>query len=252
MKTFYLMLIRIFVPIFLVTLAFLILIFEFMDLFQNIWRYVNNKTSLQEILNIMLYYLPKCLSYSLPLGFLFSITFTLGNMYTYNELIAVFGAGISLYRFTFPFIVIGLLICLFYFVFDDMVVIKSYTLKNQYQSTVLKQVESFSNNNIAIKTADNKVIYQARIYNSKENILTDVNLIEKDNDGNLIRIIKAQDGKWNGTNWSFSECRVFAWNEDHSFFQESYMTVYDDKKLNEDPSNLSRICVKPVGRIIRS
>ena len=235
MKTLYIMLLKFFIPVFLVTLLFFILIFEFMDIFQNIWLYLNNQITLAQIGRIALYYLPKCLSYSLPIGFLFSITFTLGNLYTNNELIAIFGSGISLYKFTFPFIVISLAICLFYFLFDDKVVIDTYIMKNEYQNTALKKVESYSNSNVAVKTADNRIIYQAITYNSRNNTLTDVNIIERDEQGNLLQIIKARDGEWNGTNWVLRGCRIFKWNEDHSFLEEKDQDLYMDPGLNTEP-----------------
>ena len=235
MKTMYLMLFRIFIPIFVVTLLFFMLLFQLMDLFSNIYKYSAQNTSLLEIGKIAFYYLPKCLSYSLPIGLLFSITFTLGNLYMNNELIAIFGSGISLYKFTFPFLVLSLLICLGYFMFEENVVISTLSLKTEYQQEVLNQREPTSSNNIAIKSVDNRVVYQAQYFNARNNNLRDLTVLRRDDEGNLEMVIKASSADWSGEFWILKDCRVFRWNETRTEFQETYAAVYEGKELTEDP-----------------
>ena len=235
MKTMYMMLMRMFFPVFLVTLFFFILLFQLMDVFSNIYKYINYDTSVFEIGRIALYYLPKCLSYSLPIGLLFSITFTLGNLYMNNELIAIFGSGISLYKFTYPFVVLSLLICLFFFAFEENVVIDTLKEKNEYQRIALKKPATYSNNNIAIKTADNQTIYQAGFFDSSKNLLKDLTLLQRDEQGNLQMIIKATTAEWNGTLWSMKDCRVFRWDPGGDFLRETYTAVYEDQRYDENP-----------------
>jgi lipopolysaccharide export system permease protein len=64
MKTIYGMVLSTFILVFLVSVLFFVLVVQLLDLFSNLWRYLAHETSLQEILTIAYYYLPKCLSYA--------------------------------------------------------------------------------------------------------------------------------------------------------------------------------------------
>ena len=57
------MLIKLFIPIFIVTILFFVLVFELMDAFTNLWRYISQDVGFAEISKIAILYLPKCISY---------------------------------------------------------------------------------------------------------------------------------------------------------------------------------------------
>ena len=56
---------------------------------------------------IALLYLPKCISFALPVSFLFAISYTLGLFYANNELFAIFGSGRKPAQAGDPFLVLG-------------------------------------------------------------------------------------------------------------------------------------------------
>ncbi len=62
---------------------------------------------------------------------LFKVSFTLGSLYKNNELIAILGSSISLYRLVAPFIAIGIILSIGGFFFEDRVVIDSFKQKNE-------------------------------------------------------------------------------------------------------------------------
>ena len=93
------------IPVFFIALSVFILILELVDIFANIWGYINAKITLKTILTISLYHVPKCISYSLSLSLLFAISFVMGDLYSKNELTAIFSCGISLYRFSLPIVI---------------------------------------------------------------------------------------------------------------------------------------------------
>ena len=51
---------------FIVSILFFLMIIELLDLFSNLWRYINNNVPLIEILKVSLLYAPKCIFYALP------------------------------------------------------------------------------------------------------------------------------------------------------------------------------------------
>ena len=120
-----LMLLGTFIPVFLVGLSFFVLIIQLIDIFAEIVRYMNLEVSIAVIAQAQLLFLPKAISYSLPVAILFAVSFTLGNLYSNNELIAVYGAGIPLQRFVVPFLVAGIMLSLAGFIFEEQVVVHS-------------------------------------------------------------------------------------------------------------------------------
>ena len=62
MKIIYGMLMRSFVPLFLIAVLFFVLILQILDLFGNVWSYIAHGVSGADIAHIALLYLPKCVS----------------------------------------------------------------------------------------------------------------------------------------------------------------------------------------------
>ncbi len=125
------MLLRQFLPIFLVALVFFLMLLQLIDIFGNIWRYFAHDVPAGQVARIALLYLPKCVSFALPVSFLFAVAYTLGLFYANNELFAIFGSGVSLYRLVRPFLVLGVMFSVGGFFFEDAVVIPTFQAKNE-------------------------------------------------------------------------------------------------------------------------
>jgi len=244
MKTIYSMIIRVFVPVFIGTILFFVFVFELLDVFSNLVRYIERNISVQDIGLIALAYIPKCITFSLPIGLLFSITYTLGTFYMNNELIAIFGSGISIYRLIIPFFIFGVIFSLFMFFFEEKVTIGSLSVKNKLYSKALGLPEPYSDTNIAIKSVTDKFIYQANFYNDKNQTLSDITVLERDDKNNLIRQINAETGEWNGTYWVLKNCRVFEWNSDRTMLVEKGQQVYYNDQLSEKPRIFQKLSRK--------
>lgn len=238
------MVLKSFIPIFLGTILFFVFVWQLMDVFANIVRYLSKDVELESIGLIALYYIPKCVMYSLPIALLFSITFTLGNFYMNNELISIYGSGISLFRLIVPFLFIGVLLSFFMFFFEEKVAIPTYKMKNQIYQKTLNMPEPYSNHNVAIKAADNRIIYQASYYNDKLKTLSGVTIVERDEKGNLIFRIEAESGEWNETNWVFRNCILYSWNPEHNHFIKENKKEISMEKYNEKPRVFQKLTRK--------
>lgn len=240
MKTLNGMAIKSFLPVFLFSLAFFVLIFQLVDLFTYLWRYLNNDIGIIEIMNVAYLYLPKCISFALAPSLLFSIAFTLGNFYSNNELISIFGSGISLFRFIIPFLSIGLLLSVGGFYFEETVVIDSFKMKNEIQKTLLKQQVSYSNTNLTVLSQNNTVIYRADYYNDKAQTLSGVTVLFVDADGNFQQRIDGEQALWKEGKWEFQQCRIFTWDEYTNFLTETSENRYYSDLLNEPPDTFRK------------
>lgn len=240
MKTFFTMLLLAFIPVFITSLLFFVFILELMDLFSNLWRYLAHDATISGILTVSLLYLPKCISYALPISLLFSVSFTLGNYYMNNELIAMFAAGVSLYRLVIPFLLIGLISSIGIFFFDNSVVIDTFRQKNQLFRTLVHMSVSYSNTNITVMSEDTRVIYQSDYYNDKKETLTKVTLFIRDEDFNFESRIDADWAQWQEDSWVLHNCRVIEWNPTHTQLTQRQVKRLHSSELNEKPSTFRK------------
>ncbi|MGL1891947.1 MAG: LptF/LptG family permease [Spirochaetaceae bacterium] len=231
------MLLRLFIPIFFGALSFFVLLLEVIDLFVNISQYINEEVPLLIILQIVFFYIPKAINISLPMALLFSISYTMGNLYSNNELIAIFASGIKLLRFVYPLILIGLFLSIFGFYFDEKVVISTYSKKNDFQDRALSRVKSFDNNNVALTNRDRSIIYYIKYYNDKNQSLSDIIILERDVDNNFIRRIDSKSAIWNNDSWEFTNATVYKKQPEEKFYTVKEYTNYKDDKINLSPES---------------
>jgi lipopolysaccharide export system permease protein len=203
-----------FFPIFLVAISMFVLLLSLIDLFANIWRYLSYDVPLKEILRVSLYYIPKSISYALPISLLFAAAYTLGDLYARNELTSIFSSGISFWRFSIPLLVIGLFASVFAFYFDDAVVIPTLRIKNTLSRTYLHQQRTEDNSDIVIKTQNGNVIYWVDYYDHVEQVLNGVTIVEQNEKGEFVSGVRAPRASWNGEYWVFSSPVIYEFEQD--------------------------------------
>jgi len=242
-KTLRVMVLKQFIPVFLVTIVFFILLLELFDIFANIFQYINNGVPILQILYVSFLYLPKCISFALPIALLFAIAYTLGNLYANNELIAVFGSGISLYRFTLPLMLTGLILSIGAFYFDDRVVIPSYRLKNSLAMELKGLKPSLSNTNVTIISGNGQIIYHLDYYNDESKTMSNVIVLERSEKGEFISRLDGENAKWNRETeiWQFNKCRFFSIDEKSGEVVEKGLSSYSNPDYNEVPDTFRKV-----------
>jgi len=200
-----------FIPIFFIGLFMFMMIVSLIDLFANLWRYITNEVSVREIFTVSLYYLPKCFSYALPVSLLFASAYTLGDLYSRNELTSIFTSGIPFWRFSVSLLALGVAASLFAFYFDDRVVIPTLKMKNDLSRVLLRQVRTENNSDIVIKTRNGDLIYSVDYYDHSSIILNGISVIEKNEEGKLLSLIRANRAVWTGEYWNFVNAVIYEW-----------------------------------------
>jgi lipopolysaccharide export system permease protein len=235
------MLLQQFLPIFVLALVFFVLLLQLIDIFGSIWRYFAHDVGVGQVAWIALLYLPKCISFALPVSFLFAIAFTLGLFYANNELFAIFGSGVSLYRLVLPFLVLGAVLSVGGVFFEDEVVIPTFQAKNETYALAVKQVTSLSQSNVAVTSPDQRVVYVADYYNDALRRLTGVTVVIRDAGMTLVSRIDAQSAEWQDTRWVLEGCRSFTWDPKTRLLTDSTQPRYDTPLLNEPPATFRRL-----------
>jgi lipopolysaccharide export system permease protein len=207
-------LIKQFLPIFAVALSMFVLLLSLIDLFANLWRYLNYEVPFKQILKVSVFYLPKSFSYALPISLLFAAAYTLGDLYGRNELTSVFASGIPFYRFSLPLVFMGVAASIFSFFFEDMVVIPTFKIKTDLSRTLLHQSHTEKDSDIVIKAKNGRLIYSVDYYDHKATALNGISIIEQSENGKFLSLVRAPRASWTGTHWSFSNALIYEWEGD--------------------------------------
>jgi lipopolysaccharide export system permease protein len=238
LKTIHLMLLRSFLMLLAIALLFFVLLVQMFDLFSNLWRYLAQDTSLSAILRIGWLYLPKCISYALAPALLFACSYALGLLHKNNELIAILGSGISLYRLLAPLLLLGLALSLGSYWFEESVVIDSLRLKNELYRASVKLELPLSRTNVTVTSADGRIIYQADFYDDKKQSLNGVLILRRDAEGRFQERVDAERASWNGGNWVLQNARRYRWEGE--VLREEQLAQLDEKSLGEPPSTFRK------------
>ena len=185
------------IPFFFVSLIFIALILNLVDLFMNISRYLEMDAPARDVFKVMLLYVPKTVWYAAPIAFLFSVTYILSDLYAKNEMEAIFASGVSLFRFVMPVLVVAIMLSIGMFFLEDKLVVTTLEQKTQLQNLLLDQQESANNDNIVVLSDSAKIIYKARRYRDTTKRLENVFFVFRDDNKKLDAIIHADEALWN-------------------------------------------------------
>ena len=230
-------------PIFVAAIGMFVFLLSLIDLFANLFRYLNNEVPFAQIMLISAYYLPKSFSYALPIALLFASAYTLGDLYARNELTSIFSSGIPFWRFSMPLVVMGLFASVFAFFFDDTVVIPTLRRKNELSRHFLHQQPAESNTDIVIKANNGQLIYSVDYYDYTERILNNVLIIELDDGGNLISHVRTPKASWAGEHWELLTPIIYFWDETSGMLR--YKSMEPTDKYREKPEIFRRHAVRP-------
>lgn len=226
-----------FIPAFLVALLFFVLLLELGEIFGSLVQFLENSVTIKQNFIISLLYLPKCISFSLPLAILFAGSYTMGNMYAKNELISVFSAGMSLTVFTIPLLIFGFFLSIGMIFFEDHVVIKYYKMKNDYKAELLQTKESLNTSDIVILSELGRIVYISDYYDDEEKKLIGNILVLRDEDGNIQSVAKFPTLEWTGTNWQGQDSYVYSFDAENKV---ALSYNFDFARLTEPPETFQR------------
>jgi len=224
-----------FFPVFLGSIAFFVLAFELGDILPKLPHYAAQDASLKAVSLIALYYAPQCVSFSLPVSLLFAASFTLGNHYARNELLAVFTSGVSVRRYVLPIVVVGAVLSVFSFFFEDDVVIKANRERNELSQIVLKKPRNLNQSNVVVMGGSGRTVYQVYYYNDEEKSMQNVTVTERSEDGSFLYKFTAERATFVDGLWRFERVRLHRWNEKGDTVVEENLSSFSRPGLDEPP-----------------
>jgi len=207
-------LLRQFFPIFFVAVSMFVFLLLLIDLFANLIRYLNNEVPINIILQITFFFIPKSISYALPLSLLFASAYTLGDLYAKNELTSIFSSGIPFWRFSLPLLIVGFIASIMSFYLDDSIVIPTLKTKNELSRRALNQHVTERNSNIVIKAKNGKLTYQVDYFDFDKLIINGVSIIEMGDNGEFVMQIRAPSAQWKESYWEFRNAVIYQYEDE--------------------------------------
>ena len=142
MKKIDLYILREFLTTFVIVSIFFTLISLIVDVFENLNRFIDNNVSANILIDYYKALLPSMISVTIPVSCLVSSVFTYGMMIQRKEWLVFKSSGLSLYRLSTPVLLLGLLLSIGSFYFDNTIVIDNNKIKNEIKSIYMSKNKS--------------------------------------------------------------------------------------------------------------
>ncbi|MFL2510861.1 MAG: LptF/LptG family permease [Candidatus Neomarinimicrobiota bacterium] len=201
---------------FLIVSLFFTLISLIVDIFENLDHFIDNEVSMDILFNYYKASLPSMISVTIPVSCLVSSVFTYGMMIQKKEWLVFKSSGLSLYRLSSPVLLLGLILSIGSFYFDNTIVIENNKKKNELKNNYM------SKNRVKDKSVFENVYFQmnekdliaVEKFNSNNNVAVNLNFIEIDN-GVLLRRIDSKKAIWEETNsaWNLKDFSIREFEE---------------------------------------
>lgn len=177
------------------TLALVILTFVMLmgNMVQLVNMVINKGVSILLVFQLLAFYMPFLLSYTIPISYLVAILFTFVRLSSDNELLAIRTSGINLWNLIAPFLAIGVVLSLLLFLLNDRVVSRTHLASKKTLAEVgLKNPAAALEAGTFITSFERYIIF---IYDIDGNKLTNVRIYEPQ-EGRPTRTIVAKKGEF--------------------------------------------------------
>ncbi|TVQ39842.1 MAG: YjgP/YjgQ family permease [Spirochaetaceae bacterium] len=240
MKRLDLMLVRGFLPLLVISLLFFVLMLQLIELFGNIVQYLNMEVPAAAVVSVQLLYVPRGILYALPIATLFAGSLALSILYSNNELISVFAAGVSLYRFVAPLLVIGALLSVGALFFEERVAVPADQQRASLSEELLQLGRTYSGSNVTVLSQQRRVVYYADYYNDVTQSLNGVVVLELSANGGLLRRIDADWAQWEEDRWVFHRVRSYEWDQTGRDLVARQAQRFSAPRFDEPPATFGR------------
>ena len=230
-------LLQLFFPVFVITILFFILLLQLGDLFLNLAQYLQNHVRFVTLLRVMYLYLPKCISFAMPLSVLFASSYTMGNMYAKNELTSIFASGMPLAVLVAPLVLCGFLLSIGMFYFEDRILIRFQRQKIALVNSILEPEQNLNRSDVVVLSDSGKVVYFADYYDDSQKELSNVLIVMRTESGDVSTVIKGSSARWQTDHWEVVDKSVYTFTPENDVL---YQDTIDERAFSEPPETFQR------------
>ena len=234
---------REFLTTFIIVSLFFTLISLIVDIFENLNRFIDNQLTSNILIDYYKASIPSMISVTIPVSCLVSSVFTYGMMIQKKEWLVFKSSGLSLYRLSSPVLLLGLLLSIGSFYFDNSVVIKNNKIKNDIKKTYMsKNKNKIKNKNVFENIyfqKNQKDLIAIEKFNSNNNVAVNFNFLEVEK-GMLLRRIDSKKAIWDQgkKQWNLNDFSIRNFN--NIGFEENVTISKNDTLifLNFNPNDI--------------
>ena len=190
-------------------LGFIAIWFIF-DLSDNLPDFLQGKAGFDFLLEYYKSQIPEIIVISLPIGALLALLYSLTSMSRSNEIISMLGAGVSVARLLVPLVGVGLVLTAItaYFNYESAphaAMIKKRMLRDIKRG---KTTEVGLTGHLYRNREDLRTWFSRKVYAESQRLL-DVQIIQQDADGNIVKQWYARDAEYNELtkSWNLQRAR---------------------------------------------
>ncbi len=232
---------REFLKIFGLSLSSLIVIYVVVLFFQKMNLFSQYHAPFHLIFVYFLYKIPEVIfQYTLPYAILFATLLTLSTFSRNSEITAMKAGGVSLYRITFPLLILALIVSFFSFLGNEYLVPVTYQ-KTRYllDVQVRKEKPAIFFKNYKIWYRSDHRILNIQLLDPHKKALSGFTLYELNDHFQCIKRVDAREVKWVEGKWWFYDGNVRDFEADGS----TRVTPFDEMEFNlgENWDSLRRI-----------
>jgi lipopolysaccharide export system permease protein len=205
---------REFLKILFLSMSAFILIYLIVDFFARMDTFLEHRATSSLVFLYYLHQIPGIGFQILPLGVLMATLLSLGILSRNNEITAMKANGISLYRITFPLLLLGIVASGLCFIGNEFIVPFSNRQSDSILLTeILKKPRKTFIRNYKVWYRSRNAIYNFQVFNPQQDLLEGITLFEFDDDFKLLRRIDAKRALWKGDAWHFYDVTIRDFNK---------------------------------------
>jgi lipopolysaccharide export system permease protein len=188
---------------FAVVLCLLVGIFVIVDIFDHVHSFVDNEVPLVVILRYYVCYLPFILVLTSPIAMLLATLLAVGGLSRSNELMALKGSGVSLYRMLAPVLALAVVVSLVNVLIGELVLPAATRQRLLIKETVISRRPTDVITPDPVYVTPGGTMFLARRLNSQTKTLEQVTVEEFDEDIGPTSRVDARSAVWEGGQWVF-------------------------------------------------
>lgn len=233
---------------FLGCLFIFIFLYIISDTLAHLDEILKNRIGLSAVYQYYLAYLPIIFTQTSPIALLLAAIYTFGRLNRNNELIAMRSSGLSLWQISAPLLVIGLALSMGVFFVNERLVPQAQAqaekMKSYFEGDKKTGHKEEIINNLAFYGLKNRLFF-VHSFDSKNNIMKGITILEHDEEQNLIAKIVATEGIYQGNLWIFYEFTKLQFDRYGHILADTIYSPEQIMDITESPQDLLQQSKRP-------
>ncbi|GAB1352958.1 MAG TPA: LptF/LptG family permease [Candidatus Rifleibacterium sp.] len=189
--------------------------------------------------------LPQDMIFTFPMSVLLANLLVFGRMSKDSETTALRAGGTNFFRILLPVVIFALMVTLFSFVFNELVVpTANQQARNIRRTEIMRLVEPEASENSVMRTSDGAFAYARKVF-EKRGLMEKVLLEYYDDKGVLEKRISAATAEWDGSAWVLKSVIEQSYSEADGLAAPATRPELRMATIEESPEDFARQSKKP-------